>query len=303
MSVNSMVIPDFIIAGAPKCGTTALTFFLNEHPDVCISSIKEPRFFTTLKGDMEKTITGDGPRLSGTYSNGLDWYYSLFKKKHAGQKTGEASTIYFANEDAPGLIHKHNPHVKIILMLRHPVKRLYSHYWQEYKLGFDFPSFEDMVAQNHPRLRYYKKISHYKEHLERYFALFPKEQLHIIVHEEFMQSPEAHYGKILDFLGLQPFAIDGKKRYNDQVDPKSRKLARILTLLKTTGPVMRKILPQSLFNMANKLRKKAKNLNSQPLEYPPLSAALFDTLTREYAADMDYTAQKVLKKQIPLWHK
>ena len=65
-------IPDFIIAGAPKCGTTALAFFLSEHPNVCISRIKEPRFFTKLKGDMEKTITGDGPRLSGNYEKGFD---------------------------------------------------------------------------------------------------------------------------------------------------------------------------------------------------------------------------------------
>ena len=72
-------IPDFIIAGAPKCGTTALAFFLSEHPGVCISRIKEPRFFTGIKGDMEKTIAGDGPRLSGNYEKGFKWYSSLFE--------------------------------------------------------------------------------------------------------------------------------------------------------------------------------------------------------------------------------
>jgi hypothetical protein len=146
MSKKTLSIPDFIIAGAPKCGTTALASFLNEHPGVCMCYIKEPRFFTKMKGDMETTITGDGPRLSGTFDNGYEWYASLFKNALEGQKTGEASTVYFANADSAKLIYDHNPNMKLILMLRHPVKRLYSHYWQEYKLGFNFPSFEQMVV-------------------------------------------------------------------------------------------------------------------------------------------------------------
>lgn len=295
-------IPYFLIIGAPKCGTTALWYLLDQHEDIYMSVNKEPRFFTRVKGSMETKITGDGPRLSGTYDNGEQWYNELFKGALPTQKTGEASTVYFANEDAAQLIYDFNPGVKLILCLRNPVKRLYSHYWQEHKLGFNFPSFEQMLKEDHPRLRYYKKISHYKTHLERYFSVFPKDQLHIIIHEEFNQKPDEHMKELWNFLELPPKSIDTSKRYNEQKTFKSKNFARVLTVLKTSGPALRKIMPDAIFNKVNIMRRRAIKLNSQPLKYPPLSENLYEELSKEYVKDIEYIEENVFKRKIDLWH-
>jgi len=293
-------MPDFIIAGAPKCGTTALWHFLNQHPDVFLSKDKEPRFFTQLKGNMERKITGDGPRLSGNYEKGFAWYANLFKDAQSTQMLGEASTVYFANEDSANLIFKNNPDAKLIIMLRHPVKRLYSNYWQEHKLGFDFPPFEEMVKKNHLRYRYYARVSHYKMHLERFYDIFPKDQIHLIIQEHFNSDPLYYFNSALDFLNLQRINIDINKRLNEQTTPRSRYLAQSLTFIKTYGRVARKIMPSSLFSRANKARKKLKDLNSRNITYPTISPGLFKELSENYYEDIKYVGT-ILNHQIKEW--
>lgn len=291
-------IPDFIIAGAAKCGTTALAHFLGEVPGIYISENKEPRFFTAVKGDMEQEILGDGPRLSGNYNKGFEWYEKLFEQATADQLKAEASTVYFCNEDAAKLIYDNNPAVKLIFMLRNPVKRIYSHYWQEYKLGFEFPSFEEMFKTNNQRLIYYKRISGYKKNLQRFFQLFPKEQIHIIIQEEFEKNTEKQFAEVLEFLGLNYTKVDLNKRVNEQIAPKNRNIARALTKLQSSS--LRKVLPTGLLKTAGKLRMKLFKANAKPLQYPPLPKEIADELKKEFQEDV-YFVEQVLGRKIQSW--
>ena len=291
-------MPGFIIIGAPKCGTTALWHFLNQHPGVCMSENKEPRFFSQVNGSMEKKITGDGPRLGGTFNKGYKWYTSLFKNYKKGQLTGEASTIYFATEDSPGLIYSHNPDVKLILMLRHPVKRLYSHYWQEHKLGFNFPSFSEMLKENNPRYRYYKKVSHYKQNLERYFKFFRREQILILIQEEFNEEPEMHLNKVYRFLELPPHKVNVNDRVNEQVTPKNRLLARTLALSKAIH--IKEVIPPFVLKPVSRMHKKLVKANAKKFKYPPLHADLFNALAFEYIEDVDFL-ENLFSRKIKGW--
>lgn len=292
-------IPDFIIAGAAKCGTTALAQFLSQVPGVYMSENKEPRFFTRMEGNMEKGISGDGPRLSGNYDKGLPWYEKLFEQAKQGQLKAEASTVYFCNEDAAALIYENNPAVKLIFMLRDPVKRVYSHYWQEYKLGFEFPSFEEMVTYNNPRLIYYKSISAYKKNLLRFFALFKPEQIHIIIQEEFERNTEKQFADVICFLGLGAIQIDLNKRINEQVAPKNRNVARALTKLQASP--LKNILPGSFLKMAGKLRMKLFKANAKAFKYPPLSKEIADRLRREFEEDIHFV-EEILGRNVPSWN-
>ncbi|MEQ8530676.1 MAG: sulfotransferase domain-containing protein, partial [Imperialibacter sp.] len=128
--------PDFIIAGAPKCGTTALYAILNQHPLISMSKVKEPVFFSRTPGVVKSNLAEYGPNLSGRFDYGMSWYSSLFEKG-PNKIFGEASTLYFINDDSPKLIFDHAPKVKFIFMVRDPVERIYSHYWQDMKLGFE----------------------------------------------------------------------------------------------------------------------------------------------------------------------
>ena len=129
------MLPTFIIAGAGKSGTTALWAYLNQHPEICMSRIKEPMFFTNLLGYRQGGSI-EAPVYEGRYKSGLEWYEKLFAKCCQKRALGEASTAYMYAKDAAGLIKKTLPEVKLIFLLRNPVDRLYSNYWQERKYGW-----------------------------------------------------------------------------------------------------------------------------------------------------------------------
>lgn len=291
-------IPDFIIIGAPKCGTTALAHFLHQHPDIYISSNKEPRFFTALQGDMEKSITGSGPRLSGNFDKGWAWYTSHFKDASPSQITGEASTVYFANEDAAALIKEHCPNTKIILMLRNPVARIYSHYWQEHKLGFDFPSFEEMLQTNHFRTQYFLCISHYKQHIERYLRYFELNQIMIIIQEHFIESPEISFYNVLDFLQVPHYAINLLERKNEMSTPKSRSMSRLLEHARSIQ--FDRYMPDKISKSIKKLGIKMIRTNQRRQQYPSLTTDLFHSLIKYYEEDICYL-EDLLQTELKVW--
>lgn len=296
--MNQKKIPNFLIIGAPKCGTTALAYFLSQHPCIFISKHKEPRFFTALPGSMEKEITGSGPRLSGNYKKGWSWYASLFEEASENQIIGEASTVYFANEDAASLIKKHCPDIKIILMLRNPVARIYSHYWQEHKLGFDFPEFESMLQSNHPRLQYFQHISHYKIHIERYLKYFSKDQIHIIIQEAFKLDPEFHFNQLIKFLELPVHPINVWERKNEMSAPKSKKMALLLQKLRLVD--YEKYMPEVLSKKIKEKGIKFIRANQKPHKYPPLNPDVFHQLCKDYEEDICCVESK-LNTQLKIW--
>lgn len=291
-------IPDFIIVGAPKCGTTALAHFLDQHPRIYISPNKEPRFFTEISGDMEKGITGSGPRLSGNFAKGWDWYTSLFINASTSQITGEASTVYFANEDAAARIQEHCPDAKIILMLRNPVARAYSHYWQEHKLGFDFPPFEEMLKTNHLRVQYFLRISHYKQHIERYLRYFDSNQIKVIIQEHFIQNPEKNFNEVLDFLEVPHYLVNVLERKNDMSAPKSRSVSRLLERARLIR--LDKYMPDDLSNRIRKLGIKMIHKNQRKHKYPPLNVELFYSLVKYFDEDICYV-ENILQSELKSW--
>ena len=296
------LLPDFIIAGAPKCGTTALWNFLNELPEVCMAAMKEPKFFTELKGSMETQIKGDGPRTSGNYEKGIEWYSSLFENCKKDQILGEASTLYFCNYDAAEKIHRYVPNVKLIFMLRNPAQRIYSHYRQEYKLGFNFPDFEEMISQNHPRFRFYLDISKYKKHLERFYSLFSESQILILLMDDFRLDPEKEYKKVTDFLGLS-FTVnkvpDLRKEYNQQIEPKNRFIARWLTIAQQSK--ISKLIPQDIRKRLYKIRSNLVALNSTQVIKNKLDDRISFTLLQLLEDDISYVRNLLNRKE--LWRK
>ena len=294
-----MKVVDFIIGGAPKCGTTALWNFLDKHPDIYLSPNKEPKFFTRIEGTVKRNFLGNGPRLSGTYNNGFNWYKELFKNANINQLKGEASTLYFCNEDSPDLIYKSNPDTKIIFMLRDPVKRLYSHYWQEYKLGYNFPSFEEMIKMQHPRFLFYKNVSSYKKNLNRYVHKFKKDNILILIQEEFEEDTDKQFQKVLNFLNVKTEVdLDLNKRYNIQRTPKNRELAKLYSVMQNSS--IKKVLPKKIVHLLGKTYKKLAKGNSIPFNYPPLAEETYLTLKKNFKDDEDYV-KEYLKRDFQYW--
>jgi hypothetical protein len=206
------VLPDFIIIGAQKAGTSSLFFYLSQHPQLVPSWTKEVHFFDG----------GLNPRRDN-FAKGEAWYrahFPLRKNISAEQRTFEASPIYIFNPLAPERISDLVPDVKMIALLRNPTDRAISQYFQEKRknrepLGIDEalkqeekrlePVIKDRDYKNDIFIRHsYKTRGLYKEQLERCLNYFPRQQILIINSEEFFTDPNNTLRHVFEFVGVDP---------------------------------------------------------------------------------------------------
>ena len=215
------LMPNFIIIGAQKCGTTSLFEYLTQHPLVLPPIKKEIGFF-----DFRQY------QGLGWYRSHFPSYFSkLFKLKAI---TGEASTGYICHPHAPRRIAEVVPQVKLIVLLRNPVDRAYSHYLHTVRIGKEPLSFEQAIAKEDERLpgvnakmledenyynpnyRYYSYLSrgNYLEQLKPWFSRFERQQFLILSSEEFYADPAKTYQTTLDFLELPAWKLKMYETYN-----------------------------------------------------------------------------------------
>ena len=192
--------PNFFIVGADKAGTSSLYAYLNEIPGIFMSRYKEPNYFSS------KTF-GDNHHLRPFRDKKK--YLDLFKNVKDEKIVGEASPSYLADQDAPKLIHEVSPEAKILISLRDPVERVYSHYLMLNRLGeikshFDKLlqiSLDDNRNKNEDPLWLDRGL--YYENVTRYISIFGKEQVKIIIFEDFVKDPQSTIKEILNFLNLK----------------------------------------------------------------------------------------------------
>lgn len=296
-----MALPTFIVAGAPKCGTTALWAYLNEHPQVCMSQIKEPRFFSdAADGVLETGSFTAGHLRSGTHGKGREWYESLFRACPDRPARGEASTQYFSIPNAPRMIHDMLPNARLIFMLRDPVARAYSHYWQEAKLGLELPDFAIMREQHHPRLRYYLSVSQYKTHIENYLRVFAKDRVLVLLDDELKQAPQDTLRRVYAFIGVDPeFTPDCMgQQFNRQTQPKHAGLQKKLASL-AASPLIQRI-PEAIRRPVGRIARALARHNTVPADIPPLPAEIRAELLPRFAEDIAFIEQW-LGRDLPVW--
>ena len=220
------LLPDFLIIGTQRGGTTSLYHYLQAHPCIGPASTKEVHFF-----DMR-------------FHKGLAWYRGHFPSRieqYAVQQlhghslvTGEATALYLFHPHAPKRVAEALPFVKLIVLLRNPVDRAYSQYYHAIELGHESLSFEEAIDQEEERTakerkkvledehyysQAYKHLSYlsrgiYVEQLQVWMNLFPREQFLILKSEEFYGNPAASLKQLLTFLKVPVFEPQlGKKEY------------------------------------------------------------------------------------------
>lgn len=191
-----MTLPDFIICGAQKSGTTSLYSYVTMHPDVIRARAKEVHYFDI------------------NYNRGVEWYKKHFPNKSPGKVTGEASPDYMYIEWVPERIHELLPDVKLIFILRNPVSRAYSHYWHVRRRGYERLPFDRAIREERRRLdtddvwkliRYsYRDKGRYAVQLKRYRKYFSDEQMLVVLSEELRINPGLVLKRIFEFLGVDP---------------------------------------------------------------------------------------------------
>lgn len=201
-----LAIPDFIIGGAPKCGTTSLHQVLDQHPDVWMAK-NELYFFDAddpiahgdflgMEGDDLVARSPDDPAL-------MDWYQNRFSDAPDGCLTGEDSTTYLMSDVAAFRIKAMNPDVKVIFMLRDPVRRAFSQYWHLLRSGRICVSFEKALSSE-PSI---VLGSTYAPSLRQFHAALGKDGVHVVLFEEFKADQQAAMDGVTTFLGLSPMPV------------------------------------------------------------------------------------------------
>jgi hypothetical protein len=209
--VTQTRVPDFFIVGPPKSGTTALYEMLGRHPEIYMPDIKEPRFFAT---DMRSRFQpARGHRLPETVED----YLSLFTAAAPGQCVGEASSLYLSSHTAARAIADMQPAARIIATVREPASFLRSFHLQllrshvetkkDLRTAIALESArregKRIPRRSHlPQLLQYSEQVRYVEHLRRYRAVFPAEQMLVLIYDDFRRDNQATLRKVLRFLAV-----------------------------------------------------------------------------------------------------
>lgn len=219
LTANKRILPSFIIIGAQRCGTTSLYDYLSNHPQIIPSPVKELFYFDDY------------------YTRPINWYKSFFPTEKQKEKlerdliarviTGEASPSYFFHPYAARRIKETLPQVKLILVLRDPIERAYSHYNHIRRLNREPLSFEEALAKEVERItpdieklakdEFYKADQrrdysyltrgYYAKQLTEWYKYFPKEQLLVVQSEEFYRETPRVYNEIVEYLGLNSYTL------------------------------------------------------------------------------------------------
>jgi Sulfotransferase domain len=197
-------LPDFLILGAQKAGTTALYAYLRWHPRVTGPSFKEVSFFDRH------------------YVRGERWYRAHMPVRRSGVLVGEASPSYLFHPLAAERVARMLPNARLIALLRNPVDRAFSHYQHEVALGREQLSFEEALAREDERMHgelermladpayfsdawwnyTYAARGRYAEQLQRWYAAFPRDQLLVLLTDELAADTAGTYRRTLEFLGV-----------------------------------------------------------------------------------------------------
>lgn len=229
--------PNFFVIGAAKAGTSALCNYLGQHPEIYVSPIKEPHFFSYDEKLTYSNGPGDKKRMQDATGT-LEDYLRLFQKVGAERMVGEGSTTYLDSENAAQRIAEFSPNARIVLVLRDAAERAFASYTHLRRDGNESISdFRDALAMEEKRIQAcWSVLWHYRsrqfsyEKVQRFYTHFPQDQMHVIEYEQWKQDNLGALKEIFGFLGVdENFEADVSRRANLGGIPKSEAVHRFVT--------------------------------------------------------------------------
>jgi hypothetical protein len=282
-------LPTFVIIGAAKAGTTALYWYLAEHPQVFMSPMKETNFFAFGLDRNGDPLYGD-PELHRFPIRSLGEYRELFVGAGDARAIGEASPIYLECPEAAGRIHDHLPGARIVCILREPVDRAYSDYQMYLRArGRKLDPERDLVpsaAWARPD-SHWMRISRYHVALRRYYDRFPRERIEIILFDDLRRDAAATVAGLYHVLGVDPtFVPSFDTPHNVGGVPSNMALERMLTS-STIRKIVEPVIPRRIADLARRLR--TRNL----AKAPPLPAEMRRRMSTWFEDDVVATSRLI----------
>jgi hypothetical protein len=295
-----MTRPDFFIVGAFKAGTTSLYEWLRQHPQVFMPFHKEPMFFGA---DLDPRYR----RMSEAE------YLHLFDDAMPGQRVGEASPWYLYSASAAAEISAFSPDASIIVMLRNPVDVMHAQHSQLlFNQREDLVDFADALAAEPDRragrrvppgaLRrealFYRDSVRFATQLRRYFDVFGRDRVHVIVHDDLREDAAAVVRGTFAFLGVEPDMAVALDSRNQNRRARFKILQRIV--FRPPGPLRRVVPWLRRFPLVHRLRDALVNANSLPEERRPMDPELRRRLTMELAPEVAELGQ-LIGRDLSAW--
>lgn len=296
--------PSFFIVGAPKCGTTALADYLGEHPNIFMSSPKEPNFFC--------------PEFKAKqYTSDLENYLALFSDSTPNHMAiGEASVWYLLSDTAARRIHDFDKDARIIIMLRNPVDIVYSLHsqllWTLDESISDFSAaweLQDNRARGkhipekcrEPLFLQYGIVGNLGEQISRYFKIFPESNIKVIFFEDFVNATADVYRDVLGFLNVPDFPRSKFQKVNANKAHISPIVARF-----TQRPPRFALTAVSLLKNLTGIRRlnlldRIKRVGSKKMTRPPLPIELREKVACFFSADI-HLVENLTGRNLTHWH-
>lgn len=296
------VLPNFFIVGAPKAGTTSLYHYLDQHPDVYMSPVKEPNYFAEeirlgnvsaqwqdwahreynslqlyLRGPMQEK------RFGGIVTRWSD-YLKLFESVNGEKAIGEASVCYLWSKTAARSIASTTPHAKIVMVLRNPVDRAFSQYKRAVASGLIRKSFREQVRNSIKNkcdqfelLNPFLEFGLYYDQVKRYTEQFSADNLRIYLYEEFKRAPTQITADIFRFLGVDPqFSPDISHKHLQTSLPRFKWISFMLKKCGVWSP-LKSMVPGDFVPFV----KKCVFRNKQRVEVDPVDRVQLSNYYRE----------------------
>ena len=296
-------MPNFLVIGAAKSGTTSLYHYLAQHPDVFMSPVKEPKFFA-LEGERP-SFRGPGDGEADAVTT-LEGYRKLFEGADGESALGEASPLYLYLEKALARIKHHVPEARLIAVLRNPVERAYSSFLHKVRDGRETTTdFAEALALEEERIRagwaygwHYKRRGFYHEQIVRYYEAFGREKLRVYLYEDLKREPGALLRDAYGFLGVDAsFVPNLALKHNVSGIPKNRLVHSLLRGRNPVKSALKPLLPQGL------RRKLLVDLERRNLEKaPPIPSETRRRLVEEYREDV-MKLQDLIGRDLSGWLK
>lgn len=293
-------IPNLFLVGAPKCGTTAMYSYLNEHPQIYMSPKKEPQFFAgDVLGHQRNVIA-------------VEDYRRCFDRADGARVVGEASTAYMVSRIAAEQIKSYNPSARILVMLRNPIDVMHALHSKRLFMNMeDITDFGKAITCDDARLwragRWkgqpiirpsYREVASFPAQLKRFTNVFGRDRVHVVVYDDFRSDPATEYAKLLAFLGVDPAPSRDFIRHN--ANRRVRNMGAQDWLRDPPGffrRIARSVLPTQV------RRTLGQTLRSVNVKYEPRAAidpALRLHLQREFAPEVEELSQ-ILRRDLTHW--
>jgi len=294
-------MPNFLLIGAAKGGTTSLHRYLRQHPDIFMSERKELRFFPFENQRPDYRGPGDQEDIL-TIVTQVEDYRLHFEGSENFSVRGESSPLYLYLPNSAERISHYVPDAKLIAILRQPAERAYSHYLMLKRDGFETLGFAEALAAEDQRVGekwghrwHYRRRGFYAAQLQRYFDQFPREQIRIYLYEDYVSDPIGLVQDVFRFLNVDDsFIPDMSVRHNESRIARSRALQVYLREPRATKNLLKPFIPR---HFSRRLGDRLRDLN---LTKPDFPEELRSKLNEIYRADIE-KLQTMLGRDLSHW--